>query len=81
MKDNFRRDLYWLCQRYLPHETREGRAAARLMAGYPHHMDPTDLKVVLDKVWEVNDFGFYTSSLRAQGAALRIEDRMKKGVA
>jgi len=80
-KDTLRRDLFWLCWRHAKNpDTELGAAAARLLS------NPTpapgqwraDLKLVLDKTWEVSRFGFYTSSLRAQGAALRMADRMKE---
>ena len=81
MKRKIRRDLFWLCQRYLCHETPVGLAAGRLLAVHPlPGKSPqwhTDLQLVLDKVWEANQWGYYTSSLRAQGAAGRIEQMMK----
>jgi hypothetical protein len=81
MKDTFRRDLFWLCWRHVNKpETDVGAAATRLLT----HPTPTagqwraDLQLVLDATWRLNRFGFYTSSLRAQGAALRMQERMKE---
>jgi hypothetical protein len=80
MRDAFRRDLFWLTQRHLSRtDTTVGKAAARLLAADVHDAQwHADLKLVLDATWALNRFGFYTSSLRAQGAALRMQQRMKE---
>jgi hypothetical protein len=74
------RDLFWLCQRHVNKpDTAVGQAAIRLLSADVHDAQwHADLKVVLDATWVLSPFGFYTSSLRAQGAALRIQQRLKE---
>jgi hypothetical protein len=70
-----KRDLFWLCQRHRNRSGDVGDAARRLLAATPSpDTFDRDLRLMLDKAWEVSDFGFYVSSLRSQGAALNIQD-------
>src|SRR5687768_16794476 len=59
MEARFRRDVFWVCVRYYSKpDTEVGQAALRLRANPRHRGWRADLQLVLDKVWEVNSFGF-----------------------
>ena len=81
-RDTFRRDIFWLTARYKNATGALGDAARRLMqAETLEQCTREDLETVIAKVFET-PHGFYISSARAQGAALRIQALMTKtGVA
>jgi hypothetical protein len=74
-----RRDIFWLCARYLRKDDALGVAARRLVASPTPQPGQwmNDLHLLIDATWETR-FGHYTSSLRAQGAAMRLAERLKK---
>ena len=78
-RPSVRRDIFWLCQRHLRRDDIVGVVARRLVANpAPKFGDwGLDLQLVIDATWETKH-GHYTSSLRAQGAAMRLADRLKK---
>jgi hypothetical protein len=83
-RPSLRRDLFWLCRRHVGRDDDVGVAARKLLAGPFHHISSVSrphLQTVLDATWELSPFGFYTSSLRAQGAAFRIAERLKEAAA
>ena len=65
----FLRELFWVTRPYVRKPaTAEGQSALRLSRGIGYPCWRADVDVVLAKVWDINSFGFYTSSLRAQAA-------------
>lgn len=82
MKSPFKRDVFWLCARHKFAVGDLGDAARRLMrADTVADCSTQDLNLLLAEAWKLSRLGFYLSSLRCQGAALRLQDMLKKGAA
>lgn len=75
------RDLFWLCRAHLRKLDVVGDAARRLMTDTTPQPGQWmfDLQLIIDETWAVNPHtGLYRYSLRAQGAAMRLAERMKQ---